>query len=171
MKYNGRKLAGPRIKIEPVIRTEEEGGNMYFRIQAITDFQPFLDLCPQPQAPEILLPGNRKKYDINNAGYKATINEWFKKRAAWIAIKALEPTTELTWETVDLNNPDTWQNYHNELRESGLADLEMTRILNTIMDLNGLNENLIEEARQSFLTGQQTQLNGQSSHQEEAKSI
>jgi len=44
-----------------------------------------------------------------------------------------------------------------------LVEAEMSMLMNAIMEVNGLNEALVEEARQSFLTIQANRENGQSS--------
>jgi len=69
----------------------------------------------------------------------------------------------LEWERVKFDDPNTWTEWQKELQEAGFVDGEVGRILTAIMEVNGLNESLVEEARQSFLTTQANRGSEQSS--------
>lgn len=169
MLYKGRKIAGPRTIVVPVLRDESEGGNIYLKVQAVVDLEPFVKVCPPPEPPAIQLPGGKKRIDFDNVKYRSDIEAWAKKRSAWIALKALEATDGLEWETVKMSHPDTYVNWSSEMMSAGFSDFDVQRVLAAISDVNGLNESLIEEARQSFLNGVQEPANGQSSHLDEAQ--
>ncbi|HUP80812.1 MAG TPA: hypothetical protein VM260_19835, partial [Pirellula sp.] len=65
---------------------------------------------------------------------------------------------------------NTWENYTTELKEAGFVDAEVSRIISGILDVNSVNEQLIDEARKSFLTTRESQRNGSSSRPAEAPS-
>ena len=167
MIYKGRKLSGPRVLVVPILRSPEDGGNIYLKVQAVVDLEPFTKVCPPPEPPSVILPGGKKRIDFDNPRYNSEMQNWAKKQSAWIALKALEATDGLEWETVQMSHPDTYPNWSKELMSSGFSDFEVQRIITSISEVNGLNENLIEEARQSFLNGDLAQANGQSSRQDE----
>lgn len=171
MKYKGRQLSGPRYEIVVIPRKEDEGGNIAFKIQSVVDLSPFFQICPSPTPPQVMLPGGAKKDNVEDPGYKDEANRWWKKRSAWITIQSLRPSFkpegDLEWETVKYDDPETWINWEKEIQDAGFADAELTQIITAIMNLNGLNERLMEEARKSFLTIQASPQNGSSSRQEE----
>lgn len=168
MKIKGRKLEGPRKKIVPIIRDESEGGTIIFIVQGVVDLQPFFAICPTPKPPMATKPGKVKVPNFEDKGYIAAMDAWWQKRTNWMGIKSLEGTEDLEWETVSMTDPETYKNWTTELQAAGLVDAELTRLMNAIMEVNGLSETLVEEARQSFLTSQASQENGQSSPLAEA---
>ncbi len=167
MKYRGQKLSGPRTKVVPILRDDE---NIFFTVRGLTDLSEFDKLCPPPKAPKIMLPGGNTKYDVEDKGYIYEFEQWAKKRSSWVFINSVRPLPEgMEWETVDYSNPDTWVNWEDELKSSGFVPAEVDRLVNAVMDLNGVNPQLVEEALKSFLTIQDKARNGQSSHQDEAQ--
>lgn len=154
MKYKGRTIKGPNTKIIPIIRSEDQGGNIIFKVQGVIDLEPFYKICPQPKPPFKIVSSGKKVIDVDNKIYKDSMDQWWNKRTAWIAINSLKATEGLEWETVDFSNPDTWLNWQKELQDSDFADAELGRILNAVLEVNGISEALVEEARQSFLVTQ-----------------
>jgi hypothetical protein len=75
----------------------------------------------------------------------------------------LSATPGLEWELVDLENPDTWERYQEELQQCNFSDIEMTRIIEGVMTANGLNQAVLEEAEKRFLAGQALVQDSQSS--------
>lgn len=163
MRYKGRQLKGPREKVVPIIRTEEEGGNIIFLVKGVVDMDPFYALCPGPNPPIDMLPGGKTRQNIEDPGYKDELNRWWSKRSAWIAITSLRDSPELEWDRVKFDDPNTWIEWQKELQEAGFVDGEIGRVMSAILEVNGLNENLVEEARQSFLTTRASQQSVQSS--------
>ena len=161
MKIRGRHLSGPRVKIVPILRDENEGGTIFIQVQAVTDVSPFFNKCPLPEPPILKLPGNRTRPDFDSAVYKAQLDKWLTQKAAWMAIQSLAKS-EIEWETVDPSNPETYENWSKEMMSAGFADAEIQRIAIAMQEVNGVNEAMVEEARQSFLTGQASLVNGQS---------
>lgn len=158
MKRRGTPMKGPRTQVVPILRDESEGGNIYFTVQGVIDFAPFYAICPAPEPPKILMPGGQFKLNVEDKGYKYLNEQWWKKRTSWMFLKSIEPSftpeTGLEWETVKMDDPETYVNWDKELKDAGFNDAELTRLITAIMKVNALDENLIEEARASFLTTQ-----------------
>ncbi len=169
MQIKGRKLEGPRTRVVPILRDAGEGGNIYFIVKGVADLQPFFEICPQPEAPVLKLPGGKTRLDTENAAYKAKVDTWWRIRSAWIFLKSIEATDGLQWDQVSMSAPETYPNYNKELMESGFSDGEITRLLTAVMEVNGLNESLVEEARQSFLITQAALRNGHASQTDEVQ--
>lgn len=164
MKIQGKKIEGHNIEICPIPRPD---GDIIFRCQAVINMDDFEKICPLPVAPFKVLKGGKRAEDLENPRYKAQIIEYNKKRTAYMIIKSLEATEGLEWETVDLSDSSTWDNYKKEFEESGFSEIEVMRIINAVMSANCLNETVIEEAKQRFFLIQQEKENGQVSQQGE----
>lgn len=152
MKYRGKKIEGVPRKIIPVIR---EDGNIIVIVKGIADYSPFFAICPAPEPPVVRIPGpgNKTRQNYDDKNFQDEWLKWSKKKAAWAAIHCLAET-EFEWETIDLNNPETFENWQTELMSAGFTDAELNRIGLAMSEVNGLNEALIDEARQSFLIEQ-----------------
>lgn len=57
----------------------------------------------------------------------------------------------IEWEKVDFEDPATWPNWREEMRESKINDAEITRILNGCLEANSLTEQSVELAMDDFL--------------------
>jgi len=154
MKIHGKKLDSPN---EVTIVIPRQSGNIIFKAQAVLDFEPFKAICPQPEPPQIMKPGQQPREDLEDPKYVEELNKWSKQHTEWMIIKSLEATEGLEWETVDKSDPETWANYEKELRDSGFAPAEITRIITSVLDACGLNQRKIDEATEAFLAGQVAQ--------------
>lgn len=47
-----------------------------------------------------------------------------RRRVAYMVVKSLEPS-EIEWDTLDPDNPKTWTNYAEDLRNAGLSEEEV----------------------------------------------
>ena len=168
MKINGESIVGPNRVIVPIPRAG--GKDIIFIVEGIPDMEPFHKLCPPPEPPRVILPGGKHKFDTEDRFYKVEMDNWAKLRTQWMAITSLRATPGLTWDTVDYSKPETWANYEKELKEAKFADNEIGRLIQAIMEANGLSEARVEEARQRFLMLESTPQNEQNSQAEEANS-
>jgi len=154
MKLHGKKLSGPEIEILVIPR---KSGNIVFKAQAVLDYTAFEAICPPPLPPETLRPGagrGLRTKNIEAPEFLKALDEWAEKRTYWMILKSLEATPELEWETVKMDQPDTWKHYEKELREGGMSTLEITRILNLVTGVCGLDQRKIDEATERFLADQ-----------------
>lgn len=160
MKIHGKKIEGSNVEICVIPRGEDKEP-IVFRCQAVLDIEPFDQLCPAPKAPIIMKPGGKRITDTENSKYKYQLEQHNAKRMGYLIIKSLEATEGLEWETISLSDPDTWDNYQKELKESGFSNIEIMRIISTCMAANCLDEARLERAREDFLASQSGS-NGQS---------
>lgn len=151
MKYKGKTIQGPNKRLVPILREDME---IVFVIQSVVDLSPFYAICPAPKAPVMILPGNRRRENFDDPGYKQLVNDWASKKTQYILYHSFDATPDLVFETVDPNRPESWENWSTELQNSGFTELELQRILNAIQEVNSLNDILLEEAKQRFLTSQ-----------------
>ncbi len=148
MKIHGKKISGPNIETVVFPRND---GDIVFRAQAVLDYDDFEKLNPIPQPPQVLRPGGILSSDVEDKKYKAKIREWSLARTDFMVLKSLEATPGLEWETVDMSDHTTWDNYREEMKDAGLSPAEMGRIVEIVSTACGLNQDKIDEATKRFL--------------------
>lgn len=152
MKINGVKVKGA---YEEVVVIPRRSGNLVFKAQAISDYEPFDKLCPQPVPPKIVYAGSKQEIDnIEDPGYLQRFNEWAELKSHWMILQSLKATEGLEWETVKMGDHTTWKNYQKEMTDAGLSPAEQARIVTCVSQANGLDQSKIDEATESFLLAQ-----------------
>ena len=61
------------------------------------------------------------------------------------------------WDTVNGDDPSTWTNWEDDLKNAGLSVIERKHVLGLVMQVNSLDEQKIQAAREVFLRGTPTQ--------------
>ncbi len=148
MKIAGKKIEGRNSEIIPIIRPS---GNIAFIAEAIESYAEFDKLMPMPTPPEILRPGGIRESNFDDAAFKAKLGKYSEIKTAYTVIASLAGTPDLVWELVKLSDPTTYPNYQQELRDFGLTEIEINRIIQSVMKANSLDDKLIDTARQDFL--------------------
>lgn len=149
MKIGGVEVSGPSEEV--LILPRPLAQDIVIRCKAVLDMSEFEALCPEPKAKPMLVAGGFKEND-KDPGYLEQCRLHSEQRFAFISLKSLEPSN-IEWETVQMENPNTWKNWEKDLRESGLSSIEINRIIVCIMQANALDETKLEQARKSFLLG------------------
>lgn len=137
----------------PILRGQD---TTYIKVWAIEDPAEFDTLCPPP-APQRMktLPGGIKKPDERDTTYLEALNERGTKKLAYMIIRSLEATPDLAWENVRLEDHTTWTKVEDELKEAGLTRGEIAALVSLVLQVNGMNEDRVNEARESFFLEQQ----------------
>jgi len=151
MKIQGRIISGPK---ETIVAIPRDDGDIIFKLRAVLTFDEFDVLCPEPVAPTRVYKDGRKELDIENADYVKLSGERASKRWDWMILKSLSATEGLEWETVDMAKPDTYTNYLKELNGAGFTTYEIQKIIQGVIDANGLDETKYKEARERFMYSQ-----------------
>lgn len=168
MKYKGRQLTGPKTEIlvfprpatyepevdaggKPTGKQVEINNDIVFKLAAVLDMDEFDTILPPPQPPEVVRPGNLRSRNTEDPSFKASVSEWQAKRIDWMVLRTMAPTADLEWETVKMEDPDTWQNFRTELTESGFNRVEVIHLINKALQINSIDEARMEEARARFL--------------------
>ena len=150
MKINGKIIEGPKPEVIVIPKGEDE---YVFKAMPILDYEDFDKLCPVPLPPEKVLKGGEVQLDINDKEYSKKLTEWSKQKLSWMTLTSLSATEGLEWDTVDMSDPTTWENYTTELKSS-FTDAEIQMIVSTVFTACGLNQDKIDEATKRFLAGQ-----------------
>lgn len=154
MKIKGKR---PGVHVEDVI-LPRNGDDIILRMRAIEDFSEFEKLCPEPEPPARIKPGGQKISNFADENYLKEMEAYGGKRVAFMVIKGLlTGSDDVEFEEVKLEDHTTWPNFRKELRESGLSDVEVNRIVSGAMRANSLSESAVEEARKRFLASVQVQ--------------
>lgn len=72
------------------------------------------------------------------------------KRFTWIILQSLSATDGLIFETVNMQDPETWMKLEDELKDSGFSPTEVAMIFNGVTAANGMDEDKYKEARERF---------------------
>lgn len=128
-------------------------GMIAFKARGVMDMDEFSKLVPEPQPPKKMTRDGIVA-DVNAANYKLDMEHYGKRRLAFMVVKSLEPSG-IEWETVDVTNPGTWQNWEQDLKSAGFTSIECNRIVGLVLEANCLDENKLKQARDVFLRGPQ----------------
>lgn len=151
MKIHGKKIHGLNTEVVVIPR---QTGDIVFKAQAVLNYEDHDKINPMPKPPTRMLPGGVLQQNIEDPAYQKRLDEWATQKFYWMFVKALEATPGLEWDTVVMDNPESWGNYKKELEDSGFAPGEVARIEMCISDACGLNQSKIDEATKRFLAGQ-----------------
>jgi len=126
--------------------------NIAFRAKGLPDMDEFNALCPTPKPP-----GKYTKEgwvpNLNDPTYQQVLGIWAKKRLGYMVVKSLAPS-DIEWDTVKENDPRTWPNWEEDLKNGSLTQVETNRVLALVLEANALDEAKLQKARESFLAGQ-----------------
>lgn len=168
MKIHGVKLEQPKDKILVIPRDDSQ---IIIKAKAVLDYAEFDLLVKEPKPPTVRRRDGEISPLLNDPKYQKAISDYATLRSQWMILQSLSATPGLEWESVDLQNPETWGNYEKELRESGFSLGEYGRILELVTEACGLNQSRIDEATRAFLATQEGRLEPVSSPQDEQKSM
>lgn len=159
MKIAGREVSGPNIVYLVLPRTPEidEDGNeisrdIIIKAEAVSDLSVMDDLLQEPKPPAAMGKGGETVYNYKDTTYKQQMLQYNLKKLAYIVIKSLEPS-EIEWDEVDLEDPNTWLRYVDEFKAAGLSQIEINKIGQAVMEANALDEAKLDKARADFLRG------------------
>ena len=170
MKIKGKKISSAQTRYVVIPRGD---GDIVLTINTITDFEHFHKLCPIPIAPKIKERGKAEVIDVTDKRYKKEVEEYAFKRLCWTLMKSLEDTTGLEWDAQEgpvekgeddeneyngiiENNADSLHHVIHQLSES-FSNAEMEFIMERFNEVQGLTNEKIKEATDSFLAGRDTE--------------
>jgi hypothetical protein len=134
-----------------VVIPRDNGPDYVFIARAVLDYTEFEALCPEPKVPFIGKPGKGTVPNPDAPKYREAVEAYGLKRTNWMFVKSLEATEGLEWETIDMDDPETWGNLQKELEDSGFSIVEVLAITRAIIAVNGLDDEKIKAATESFL--------------------
>ncbi|MCK9463229.1 MAG: hypothetical protein M0R80_26710 [Proteobacteria bacterium] len=148
----GERTLGPQVRILVIPRQE---GNVVFKAKAVLDYKAFDALVTNPVPPNIMMKGETSfKPNFKDPKYIESLDKYIGLKRDWMFIESLSVTPDLIWEKVKLEDIETWGKWSDELTEAGFTPMEINRIIGLIIEANGMDQTMIDEATKAFLAGQ-----------------
>ena len=148
MKIGGREVT----RNEEVLVLPRLDGDIIIRAQSVSINTEFDKIVPEPTAPGIRTKEGFEP-DYKDTTYRQQVSLREERRFAYMVLRSIE-VSDIEWETVDFDKPSTWSDWIDEMQEAGLSEVETSRIVQTAMAANSLDEGKLREARERFLHGQ-----------------
>ena len=169
MKLNGKILEGPNEVVIIIPRGNDD--DIILTAGAVLSYDDFDAIVKEPVPPTIMHKGETVSRPLlTDPEYLKKQNEYHTLRLSWLMLKSLSATKGLEWDTIDLSDPSTWNDYEKELRSAGFSSIEVGRIIKGCMEANSLDQTKIDEARNRFLAVQRQALVDSTSQMGEPKS-
>lgn len=151
------KLKGQPLKlpVPEVVVLPRGNDKIVFTLGPVLDYTDFDKLMPRPQPKVRMHAGGRTEMITDSDEFRKEWSDYSEKRMAYMAVVSLSATPDLTWERVNILNPETWAEWRTELAESGLTEGEINYIQIKIFEANSLTETRLDEARKNFLASDQ----------------
>ncbi len=155
MKLNGKKMEGGRHKDVIVFpRGTEEP--IAFWVQALDDEWEDWEKGNPPPEPPVVRKASGAEKNFEDEGYKQAIENWLLRKSAFMVVASLTiPENDIEWETLDMEKPKTWVRWRDEMKDAGLTVVEINKLIRKISEVNQLSEDLLDQAREDFLRGEQ----------------
>lgn len=147
------KIGGVQVTpSQEILVLPRDGGDIVIKAKAYRVGDEFDKLCPMPTPPMVTTKEGSSP-DWSDKDFKAQIATRDERRFAYLVLKSIEDS-QIEWEKVDLDKPNTWTKWGDELIEAGITEVEVNRIVNAVLAANSLDEAKIKQARERFLRGQ-----------------
>lgn len=154
MKVNGKTLDKPRIvKVYLPIANNDA---VEFQFRPLRGDEDFEKVLTKPRPKQRMAPGGSVHSNFDDPGYKTAINAWVNKKLDWEFLTSISITEGLEWETVKIEDPETWGNWRADL-EKAFGFSEINKVFEGFMNAQYISEEVMEDARKTFLTGIQAQ--------------
>ena len=131
------KLAGLEVSAKYIkeITFHRPDRDYVFKLEAVGDYHDFEVDHPQPEPPTITKDG--KTYlDRDDEDFIEELQEWSEWRVHWILLNTIQ---DVEWKTITCD-PSTFENWHQEMVDSGFSQIEVSKLQNEVMLANGLME-------------------------------
>jgi hypothetical protein len=109
-------------------------------------------MVPVPQPGIIRRPGKEPEGDYDSKSYIQANQRYATLKYLWFCLESLKPSN-IEWDTVDMGDPNTWENWVDDLKNNGISKTERERIQVLISRVNSLDEKALDQAREDFLLG------------------
>lgn len=150
MKVNGKTLDKPRVvKVYLPIADSEA---VEFKFRPLRSDEDFENVLSRPKPKQRMAPGGSVHANVDDPAYKQALSAWVNKKLDWEFLTSISITDGLEWETVKMEDPETWGNWRNDL-EKAFGFSEINKVFEGFMNAQYISEELMEDARKTFLTG------------------
>ena len=151
MKIDGREITG--VNTVTLVLPRENDQDIVFVAKAIQNMSDVDKFLEAPLPPEVLGKGGVRTRNYADKSYQVSQIAYETKRMAWMILTSLSDN-DIEWDTVVMEDPNTWTNYVQEMKDAGFSDMEMGHLSQAVVRANALDEAKLEAAREVFLHGQ-----------------
>ena len=161
MKIGGVEVSGPNEEV--LVLPRSNGPDIVFTAEA-ADMEGFNRFVPMPEAKVAWSKEKGKHLLTDDPDYKEQMKRYETLHFAYMAIMSLKPS-DIEWTSVDIEKPNTWDNWTEDFKKAGFTEIEVRRIVGLIMAANCLDERRLKQAREDFLQGRAAAAEGDLSGQ------
>lgn len=151
MKIGGKKYSCAHEVIISIPRGSSPKEAANFVAHAVLDYSEFDRLVPLPKKRVRVTPNGEESDIEDDVAYIAASGKRRELDLDYMCIKSLAATPGIEWDTVKINEPNTWANWRVDLQKSGFSRVEINRIFGGVCQANALDEDFVKAARDSFL--------------------
>ena len=147
MLINGKQINIPFRRDIVIPRVDED---IVLTAVAVSCEKEFSALVKEPEPPKIYNKnGSLNRIATDDPDYIKKRQGYYSQKLNYQILCSLE---NVEWQSVDLKDPETWDNWKQECIDSGLSDTEVGRIINEVMDTLNPTEDLVHKMRERFLS-------------------
>ena len=155
MKIAGMEVTGELAELnEDVLVLPRKKTHIVLTARALPDMDDFNKRVPEPKPKKNFIKGKGWQFDLKDTTYVDEMTRYGKLRVAYFVVMSLEPS-EIEWDQVDPTVPDTWDKWEDDFKTVGFTQHECNLILGLCFSVNQLDERKLEQARESFVLGQE----------------
>ena len=152
MKVAGKAISGPNVVV--LVFPREGGEDIVFKARAVLEMDDYDKLYPSPEPPTVTKKDLTQFKDVNDKNYLVKLGKYNEQRFTYMILKSLEATPGLEWDTVKMDDPTTWENYTEDLKNAGFSQSERNQLMMIVFEANSLNEQKLKEAKDRFSLSQ-----------------
>jgi hypothetical protein len=116
----------------------------------------FEKVVPEPKPPFIQAQDGSRVYEHNNTGYKEQLVKYRIQKTHWEFLQSISITKDLSFETVNMDDPNTYENWQKEVEEV-FGRAASNYLFNKYFEANTLTDELLKKAKECFLAQREAQ--------------
>jgi hypothetical protein len=152
MKIGGKIVEGPKTVLIVIPR---ETGDIPFKFVGVSDERSFDKLFPAPKPPIVKnVKLGTTQPNFEDKAYKEKFDLWASAKTEWYFLESIKPSN-IEWDTVKADDPTTFKNWQDDLRNAGFSTGEINTLYNGFSECNMISEKMLNEARERFLASQE----------------
>lgn len=166
MKIRGNVVHVPFSKDIIIPRVPED---VVFTARAVNFIEEFEEKVEEPKRTKKFgKDGTFVGYKENDTKYEEASQNYHRKRLDFMVIKSLEE--DITFDSVDLDDPETWKNWRKEFQAAGFSEAECGKILNDVANVHSPSQEMVDEMKKDFLATQSQEDKNQTIQEDEPTS-
>lgn len=153
------KIKGVEIRKvnEDILVFPRDDGDIVLKFRAVLNYNDFEKLYPEPKPPIRTGRGGVEIPKLDDPVYKDQLSKRNRSHTHWLVMQTLSATDDLSWEKIDPNDHTTWLDLPKEFELSGFTQAEVAMIYQKVFEVNSLDTEKVDAARERFLAQKRQQ--------------